>query len=168
MVINKAETCCFTGHRAVKLAWRDDESDPRCEELKNKIYNAAEAVYLSGKHRFICGMANGCDMYFGESVINLRFKYPGISLEAAVPWEGQADKWPLDLKERYMRLISGCDCLTVVSKAYTPDCMYRRNRYMVDSSAALIAVYNGLAGGTRQTMLYALRKGLDVIEIRID
>ncbi|MCL1828610.1 MAG: DUF1273 domain-containing protein [Oscillospiraceae bacterium] len=166
--INKSATCCFTGHRASKLPWRDDESDIRCAELKKEILCAAERLHLSGTRLFICGMANGCDMYFGEAVTELRLKYPDILLEAAVPWEGQAEKWASGLKERYLRLISECDYHTVVSKTYTPDCMKRRNHYMVDSSSSLIAAYNGSPGGTRQTMLYALRKGLELIEIKID
>ena len=37
----------------------------------------------------------------------------------------------------------------------------RRNRYMVDHSARIIAVYNGVPrGGTDQTLLYAMRRGL--------
>ena len=167
-MIHRDATCCFTGHRASKLPWRDEESDIRCLELKSKIKDAAESLYISGTRFFICGMANGCDMYFGEAITALRLKYPDVSLEAAVPWEGQPEKWAAALKERYSRLISACDYLTVVSKTYTPDCMKRRNHYMVDNSAALIAVYNGSPGGTRQTMLYALRKGLDLIEIKIN
>ena len=39
--------------------------------------------------------------------------------------------------------------------------MMRRNRYMVDRSGRLIAVYNGVPkGGTYQTLLYAMKKGL--------
>ena len=39
--------------------------------------------------------------------------------------------------------------------------MARRNRYMADHAARLIGVYDGVPkGGTAQTVLYALRKGL--------
>ena len=46
--------------------------------------------------------------------------------------------------------------------------MMRRNRYMVDNAAVLIAVYNGSPGGTRNTMLYAMRQGLEIIEIEAE
>jgi uncharacterized phage-like protein YoqJ len=40
--------------------------------------------------------------------------------------------------------------------------MMRRNRYMVDHSSRIIALYDGVPkGGTAQTLAYALRKGLD-------
>ena len=41
--------------------------------------------------------------------------------------------------------------------------MMRRNRYMVDHAAMVIAVYDGQAGGTRRTVEYALRRGLPVV-----
>ena len=43
-----------------------------------------------------------------------------------------------------------------------------RNRYMVDASRVLVAVYNGTAGGTQNTMLYAMRQGLEIIELPVE
>ncbi len=161
-------TCCFTGHRAAKLPWKFQEHDPRCIALKQKIYDAAEAVYASGVRHYICGMANGCDLYFGEAVLQLRRQHPEITLEAAVPYEGQARTWPSEQKVRWDYLYDACDYQTIVSHSYTPDCMMRRNRYMVDNSAVLIAAYSGASGGTLNTMLYAMRKKREVIQILIE
>lgn len=163
----KETTCCFTGHRAPKLPWRYDERDPRCLELKAKIADAAEAVYYSGVRHFICGMATGCDMYFCEAVLALRAEKPDLTLEAAVPYEGQPDGWPEPLRARYRRLLEACDYRTLVSRSYTPDCMKRRNRYMVDAASVLIAAYDGRPGGTMSTLLYALRRGIEIIEIPV-
>jgi uncharacterized phage-like protein YoqJ len=165
--MRKGLTCCFTGHRANKLPWGQNEDDPRCIELKARIANAAEAVYSSGVCHFICGMATGCDMYFCEAVISLRSVRENVTIEAAIPWEGQAEHWSGAQRDRYFRLLSECDYRTVLQTGYTPDCMMKRNRYMVDSSSVLIAAYGGTAGGTMNTMLYAGRKGLEIIEISI-
>ncbi|HPS76246.1 MAG TPA: DUF1273 domain-containing protein, partial [Oscillospiraceae bacterium] len=59
----KPITCCFTGHRIAKLPWRSNENDPRCIALKERLAAVTEAVYESGVRHFICGMANGCDLY---------------------------------------------------------------------------------------------------------
>ena len=37
---------------------------------------------------------------------------------------------------------------------------------MVDHSALLIAVYDGQAGGTRQTLEYAIARGVPFLDIR--
>ena len=166
--MEKAHTCTFTGHREGKLPWRDNEDDPRCLRLKAHIFDAAEAVYHSGVRHFICGMATGCDMYFGEAVLRLREEYPDVTLEAAIPCEGQSAQWPEPLRRRYDRIVSECDYQTVVQREYTPDCMLRRNRYMVDESAFLISAYNGAPGGTRSTLLYAIRQGLKIIELPME
>ena len=161
-------SCCFTGHRPEKLPWRNDERDPRCLRLKEEIYDAARAVYESGIRHFICGMAKGCDMYFAEAVIALRDEVPGVTLEAAIPYDGQPERWPRVWRERYYRLAEECDKLTVLHRSYTPDCMMDRNRYMVDHSQVVVAVYNGSAGGTRSTMLYAMRTGRQIIELPVE
>lgn len=160
-----SKTCCFTGHRPEKLPWRYNENDSRCIALKRKIYDIIEAVYLSGVTHFICGMAKGCDMYFCEAVIELRDEYPNITLEAAIPCETQALGWSETDRNRYYYLASQCDDETMLQRAYSPDCMLKRNMYMVDNSSVLIAVYSGSFGGTMQTVNYARRRGLEIISI---
>ena len=46
-------------------------------------------------------------------------------------------------------------------------CMQRRDRYMVDHASLLIAAFDGSAGGTRYTVEYAMRRGLDVVDLAI-
>lgn len=166
--MDKKTSCAFTGHRSSKLPWGSDESDPRCVALKQQIADAAAAVYASGVRHFICGMARGCDTFFCEAVMELRSEHPEISIEAAIPWEGQSLGWSLKDRKRYDRLAAECDYQTIIQKDYTIDCFKRRNRYMVDNSGILIAAYNGRPGGTQSTMLYAMRQGLEIIEIYID
>ena len=160
--------CTFTGHRESKLPWGENESDVRCIELKQRLYDAVEAVYRSGKRHFICGMASGCDIYFCEAVIKLREEHPEVSLEAAIPFEEQSKLWSPRQKRRYDRLVSECDYQTVVQRDYSPECYARRNRYMVDCSSVLIAAFNGRPGGTMSTLLYAMRQGVEIIQLPID
>ena len=159
-------TCCFTGHRPNKLPWGNNEEDRRCLALKKAIADAVEAAYLEGFRHFICGMAMGCDLYFAEAVLALRAAGNPLTLEAAIPFPGQAAAWPPDQQSRYRDILAQCDYETVVQERYTPYCMIRRNRYMVDHSALVIAAYNGEAGGTRQTLEYAIRQSVPFVDIR--
>ena len=155
--------CCFTGHRPNKLPWGDDESDERCVRLKELITQKLEAAYDRGYRHFICGMAQGADFYFCEAAQALRDRRPGVTVEAAVPCEDQADKWPDPDRERYQYLLGRCDFETVVQRAYDRGCMLRRDRYMVDHASLLLAVYDGSPrGGAAYTVAYALRKGVEV------
>lgn len=160
-------SCCFTGHRPAKLPWGYRESDPRCVSLKRRIADAVEAAYQESCRHFLCGMAQGCDLYFCESVLRLREAHPEVTLEAAIPCPGQDSSWPPAQRERYARLVAACDYETVVSAQYTPGCMHRRDRYMVDRASLLIAAFDGTPGGTRYTVAYAMSRGVPVVDLPI-
>lgn len=161
----REETCCFTGHRPEKLPWGENESDLRCVSLKHRLRAAVETAYEEGKRHFICGMARGCDFYFAEIVLELRRSRPDITLEAAIPCDSQSRGWKLAERMRWEDLVALCDMETLVQERYTPDCMLRRNRYMVDHSSLVIAVYDGTNGGTRRTLEYALRQKVPFLDI---
>lgn len=164
-LINRENTCCFTGHRPSKLPWLDDEMDIRCKTLRSKIFDVAEALYSSGIRRYICGMAMGCDMMFAQEVIRLRKFADGVSIEAAIPCQTQASRWPDENRALYEELLAACDLRTLVSREYSSYCMQKRNKYMVDNSSVLLAVYDGTPGGTKSTIDYAAKKGLEIIRI---
>ena len=159
------KSCCFTGHRPQKLPWQYNERDSRCIEFKEKLFAVICAVYDSGISHFICGMALGCDMYCAEAVIALKTRHSDITLEAAVPYSGQAENWSEANRRRYNAILSNCDKVTVISEEYSPACMMRRNRYMVNSSNVLIACYNGSSGGTWNTIKYAMERDIEVIQL---
>lgn len=156
-IYEKNRICCFTGYRAQKLPWRYNETAPECLLLKAAIADNLAVAYESGFRHFICGMSTGVDTYFGEAVIALREEHPDVFLEAAVPFPGQENRWPSVQRERYARLAVECDEVTILRSEYAPGCMMARNRYMVDRSSLLIAVYDGRRGGTYNTVHYAER-----------
>ena len=162
------KSCCFTGHRASKLPWGYDENDLRCVALKEKLDAVIVAVYESGVTHFITGMANGCDMYCAEAVLKLKAQHPDLTLEAAVPYDGQEEKWSRDLRDRYNNILINCDAVNIISDRYTSFCMMQRNKYMVDRSSILIACYDGKAGGTWNTIKYAMDLDREIIQIPIE
>ena len=161
-------TCCFTGHRPAHLPWGANESDARCLRLKEELSARLEGLYACGYRRFLCGMALGCDMYFAEAVLALRREHPEVRLEAVIPCGDQPERWPREQRLRYNRLLDACDSVTVLQIHYTPDCMMRRNRSMVDRSSLLLACYDGRPSGTRNTMLYAMREQVQVLTVEIE
>ena len=167
-VRGKPVSCCFTGHRPAKLPWGTDEGDERCLRLKARLREVIARDVEDGYTHFICGMAEGCDLYCAEAVLALRERHSEVTLEAAIPCPTQADGWSEAQRERYRRILEQCDYETMVQERYTRECMQRRNRYMVDHSDLLIAVHDGLPGGTRYTIEYALRRGVNIIDVPIE
>ena len=99
----RQESCCFTGHRPAKLPWGYNERDPRCVRLKERIADAVLLAYQEGYRHFLCGMAQGCDLYFCEAVLALRERYPEVTVEAAIQFSSASSRkfvlvLPLDEK----------------------------------------------------------------------
>ena len=162
------KTCCFTGHRPGKLAWGGDERDPRCQALKLEIAARLDGIVQTGYRHFICGMARGVDTYCGEITLALRAQYPEITLEAAIPCPSQPEGWTPEQQARWQALVERCDYETMVQDHYSAGCMQRRNRYMVDHARRLIAVFDGQEGGTRRTVEYAMRRGLEIVYVDME
>ena len=78
----QGKTCAFTGHRPQSLPFGFDESDKRCTSLKSVMRDQIVALIENeGVTHFITGMALGIDMYAAEIVLDLKSKYPHITLE---------------------------------------------------------------------------------------
>lgn len=118
-----------------------------------------------GVTHFITGMALGVDMYAAEIVLDLKSKYPRITLESAIPCKTQAIKWSVASRERYYNIAAKCDKETMLQREYTSDCMDKRNRYMVDHADYILAVWNGCPSGTGNTVRYAHQKSKTIIVI---
>lgn len=160
------KVCCFTGHRPQSLPFGFNEQDKRCVKLKQLLRKEIERqITYEGVTHFISGMAIGVDMFAAEAVLELKEKYPQITLESAIPCETQAVKWSSALRERYYLIASKCDKETMIQRHYTDDCMQKRNMYMVDSSDTVIAVWDGRPSGTGKTVAYAESKSKTVVII---
>lgn len=157
--------CAVTGHRPQKCAYRFNESDPRCVDFKARLYAYIEYLIGQGYGHFLSGGALGMDMYAAEAVLALKRRYPWIGLELVIPHPGQENAWPEALAARYRSLVAQADILTYTASRYSPFCMSRRNRYLVQHADLLLAAFDGQPGGTRSTVLYAERQHVPVIVI---
>lgn len=154
------KTCAITGHRPQKFPFGYDEEDMRCRMLKAQLHKEVARRIVDGCMAFYSGAALGVDTWFMESVLKYREKIEGITLTAVLPCATQASRWSQEDKERYQSLLARCDDVILLQDAYTRDCMLRRDRYLVDHTDCLIAVYDGSeSGGTAYTVRYAGQRG---------
>ena len=159
--------CCFTGHRPENLPWKANELDERCVKLKNLLSSAIDKCIEDGYREFYCGMARGTDTYAAEILIEKKKLHNEIIIHAALPCPDQHEGWNEKDCIRYDELLSECDEKTLVSPFYTDTCMLARNRFMVDNSDRVIAVWNGyFRGGTAYTVRYAKKQGKEIFLIR--
>lgn len=157
----REKVACFTGHRPQGLPWGFDEGSEGCAALKAALREAVLSAEAGGIVHFIAGGALGVDTYAAEAVIDARRELP-VTLEIAVPCRGQEGKWAPAARRRYRDILAASDRVTVLSESYTPWCMQRRNRYMVDRSGLIIAALYKGGGGTGKTIEYARQSGLEI------
>lgn len=145
------KTCCVTGHRDIP----EQKKETITQLLRQEILKAIADGYT----HFISGFATGADLMFADIVVQLKAVYP-ITLEAAIPYPGRM-KTP---DKTFQRLIRCCDTVKIHSDRYFKGCYTRRNRYMVDQSQRILAVYDGrTTGGTASTLRYAAGKEVRVV-----
>ncbi len=160
-------TACFTGHRSQKLPWQFNEDDERCKAMKNTLRSEIEKAILKGYKTFLCGMALGFDMICAETVLDFKKQYGDIKIIGALPCKTQAIKWAKNDRIRYKNLLKRLDGIRCIYDDYIgAECMFERNRYMVNSSSLMIALFDGLEGGTKSTIDYARKQGLEIVIIK--
>lgn len=154
----RAHRACFTGHRPEKL---DVSERSVIRRLKQEI----NAAFDDGFNVFISGMARGVDIWAAEIVLQLRESGKDVKLICASPFEGFERSWSSDWKERYKSVMEKADLVRFICQSYSRACFQIRNEWMVDHSARVIAAWNGLPSGTKNTIDYAHRSGVAVINI---
>ena len=157
----RAKRACFTGYRPHKLHGCSEE------QTKAMLRTEIQKVYDDGFRTFITCMAMGVDIWAGELVLELRDTHPDVHLICALPHEGFEASWDAQWQARYRSLLEQADLYRVISQERHRGVYQVRNEWMVDRSARVIAVYNGDAGGTRNTIAYAAKKNVTVRQIDV-
>ena len=153
----REKTCCFTGHRIIP--------NDMLSGLQRELREAVTSLVESGICFFGTRGAIGFDTLAAETVLSLQGKYLQIKLFLVLPCPEQADRWNSKDKERYESIKERADKVVYTSECYTPDCMHRRNRHLVDGSSVCVAYCTRNTGGTAYTVRYAQQHGLRIVRL---
>ena len=137
---DRTVSAAFTGHRFYDFSQR--------EFIQERLTSAISEAYDHGIRNFISGFALGIDLMAAQLVQSLKCNLPGISLTAAIPFEGQAERYNIYDKRVYRRLLELADKVIVLSDCYYPRCFLDRDEFMVENASYLIAYYDGRGNGT--------------------
>ena len=142
--------CCFTGHRPEKLNISES-----C--LRQMLDKEIDQAIQDGFTVFLSGMAKGVDINAAELVLKRREIDPRLKLVCVLPFDGFGLHWSSEWTNRYLSILNQADRVQIVCKNPSMSAYQRRNEWMVDRSARVIAVYHGAKGGTKNTIDYAKR-----------
>lgn len=155
---DRTVSAAFTGHRFYDF--------PQREFIQERLTSAISEAYDHGIRNFISGFALGIDLMAAQLVQSLKCDLPGISLTAAIPFEGQAERYNIYDKRVYRRLLELADKVIVLSDYYYPRCFLDRDKFMVENASYLIAYYDGREkGGTYYTVKKARARGIPIINV---
>lgn len=147
-------TCCFSGHR---------EIPPELHTvMHSRLEIAVNRMYERRYRRFIAGGAVGFDTYAAYHVLNLKKSHNEIELILALPYKRPTD---LNASTLHGRIVQSADYVIYTSERYTPDCMFIRNKFMVDLSGACLCWLQNKKGGTAQTIEYAQNQQLEIYNL---
>lgn len=153
----RMQTCCFTGHRQLPP---EEQA-----EIANRLERVIAALYQKGIRYYGAGGALGFDTLAAQTVIRLRESCPDMKLILILPCLTQTRGWrPEDVTE-YESIKAHADKVVYTSQQYTPGCMHKRNRHLVDNSSVCICYLTRDSGGTAYTVRYAKKRGLEVINL---
>lgn len=155
--INKAITCCFTGHRSIPAGLDN--------YLADRITDGIKYLYASNVKTFLTGGAIGFDTLAAQAVIRCQERLPDIKLIVVAPCHNQDKYWNQQSKDTYQHIMKCADDVIYLSEQYHADCMHQRNRYMVDNSSICICYHVKYSGGTAYTVEYARQQGLTVYNL---
>ena len=155
------KTCCFTGHRHIP------EKDYAL--IEEKLEQTIIKLYNNGIINYRAGGALGFDTLAAETVLRLRDgSLQNMRLILVLPCLNQTKGWKAEDVARYEEIKRRANKVKYVSQEYTSECMYKRNRHLVDGSSVCVCYQMQNTGGTAYTVQYAKRQGLRVINVARD
>ncbi len=154
---DKNKCCFFTGHRAVSKVHK--------ERIVTNLPKIIKTLFNNGVTDFITGGALGFDTLAAQAVIRAKNEIPEIRLILALPCKDQSNNWNKNQVLIYEEILEKADEIIYVSEEYTPECMRKRNRFMVDSSSHCVFFMTSPRGGTAYTVKYALENNMNMINV---
>lgn len=176
---------CVTGHREKYIRPYKDKPENyeiTCTAVKLMLERYIDLIMEKGYNTLISGLAEGADLWAAEKVLCRKRFDKSCRLIGVMPYLKHSSGFSeenlklLQLVERYSdMLITTCDKRNMtygktVTSLTDPNLYKRRNYFIVDNSAVVIAFFDddNSFSGTAQTVRYAQRLNRPVFSFGIE
>jgi uncharacterized phage-like protein YoqJ len=149
--------CCFTGHSALPA--------DQVENIYELFPGILEKLYSQGVREFRAGGALGFDTLAALFVLSFKENHPDVRLSLMLPCRDQDRAWDAKDREVYNFILKSADSVMYTADVYTKNCMFQRNRSLVNGSDICVCFVARSTGGSAYTYDYALSKGLEIINL---
>ncbi len=150
------EQCCFaTGHR--------DMPEHLRSSILGRIRETAEYLISVGVTHFYAGGANGFDMWFACVILDLKQKYPHVTLTILLPDKDYSRSWTAEDRLCNRQICALADEVETVKTSVRREPALVRNDALIARGAHCVAYLKGnritRRGGTSYTVSHARRAG---------
>ncbi len=153
----REKTCCFTGHRNIPVG--------EYQNIKRRLRETIKALAERGVIYYGAGGALGFDTLAAQAVLTLQTELPQLRLILVLPCLSQTQGWMEKDRQIYEEIKAHAAKVRYVSERYTPGCMHKRNRHLVEYSGVCVCYMSRATGGTAYTVNYAKQQGLEIINL---
>ena len=136
------KTCAIIGCSPTRFPWGFDEEDEGCAALKLLLINQISKLRGEGCTRFAVSMDCGVGLYTAEILHGLKESDEELKTICYVPYEEQATKWTLELRERYFNVLAACTEVVNVAFEKTVGCEFKAHLEAMKEADTLIAVFD--------------------------
>ena len=140
-----------------------------CGTTSNLAALASYMAYFHGYRMRLC-QTEGTTLrtYFTESALEVTQR-KGMFLRNTGSIDEQRKMTFIDCGRRTdewtRQIMKKADLKRFICEKYSKACFQIRNEWMVNHSSCVIAVYNGETGGTRNTIAYANKNKVEVLNV---
>lgn len=135
---------CVTGHRNI------NNTQINCKAV-NKLIDLA---INNGIEQFLVGMSRGADFRFAEVLSERKLNWVAV-----IPCLEQTILWTTEDRNHHLHLLKFPSDMIILTDFYKQGVMQARNKYMVDNSELLLAIYDDSEkGGTAHTVKSAIEQ----------
>jgi uncharacterized phage-like protein YoqJ len=154
---DKIYTVAFTGHRNIN---REDIL---------LLPSLLEKTILTLAHRgavvFRAGGAIGFDMLAALKVLDMKERLPQLELELILPCKNQTERWDAASVRTYNYILKNSTRHRFLYDSYVDGCMLARDRQLIEGADVCVAYCTRSQGGAAYTCAYALKNGLELINL---
>ena len=143
-----------TGHQPFLLGGYGDEVAVRLRDL-------AGAWLADHRPReVVSGLAAGWDTAVASAAL-----LTGIPLVAALAYRKQASHWPAEAAEQHESFVAAASEVFVYSEEKSHGCYSRRDRWVLERSDLVLALWSGADGGTARAISHAESLGKPIVNL---
>lgn len=147
------KTCCFIGHKNL--------TQEQAIEALHLLIKRVNELTIEGYTHFISSFANDTDVLLAQIIGSFRYKNKDLILEAVIPIENKLNS--LD-KIKYALMLY--NKVTVIQEQCDSECLQKRNKYMIDNSDVVVALWDEKTSKEAYNAVnYARSQGKEIIRM---